>query len=65
MTFGEGISPSVEMINGKVYFTYPKDGESIVMVGDLQTGSSLYEGKVNVESREECYLIVAGIQIVE
>jgi len=45
--------PFIKLMNGKIYTIYSTDNGHTLWIGDLQTGESLYEGKLNVVNQEK------------
>ena len=45
--------PYVQLMNGKIYIISSTNNEYTLLIGDLNTGKSLYEGKLHVKNQKE------------
>ena len=45
--------PSVKLMNGKIYIISSTNNGYTLLIGDLNTGKSLYEGKLHVKNQKE------------
>ena len=45
--------PYVQLMNGKIYIISSTNNEYTLLIGDLNTGKSLYEGKLQVKNQKE------------
>ena len=45
--------PFVKLMNGKIYIISSTNNGYTLLIGDLNTGESLYEGKLHVKNQKE------------
>lgn len=52
-----------KIMNGKIYVFYSKEKENWLLVGDLQTGKILYEGKIKAENGTDIPIQVYNVAL--
>jgi hypothetical protein len=45
--------PSIKLMNGKIYIVSSTNNGYTLLIGDLNTGESLYEGKLHIKNQKE------------
>lgn len=46
-------APYIKLMNGKIYIIHSTNDGHSIFIGDLKTGESIYEGKLNVKNQRE------------